>query len=262
MKKAWWWIKFLAIFNIFAFLAVLVVNYLANALPIGGMNTWALSDLYPNLFVPAGLTFSIWGLIYLMLGVFVIYQIVDVYKKQSKNITQKIGIWFLLSCLTNIAWIFAWQYQQVLLSVVIIILFLIVLIILSYKVSIGHKLGKRWEKICVQIPFSLYLGRLSVATIANITTLLVHTWWWMRWMTDIFWTIVVIVVAALLALTALYKNADIIYASVVIWAFLWIILKRIAVDPIYATSIIWVLGICISVISFWIGLRFEKRKKN
>ena len=119
------------------------VNYLANALPIGGMSTGALSDLYPNLFVPVGLTFSIWGLIYLMLGVFVVWQIVDVYKQHSKGIVQKIGIWFLLSCLAHISWIFAWQYQQVLLSVGIMLLFLSILIVLSYKVSIGHKLGKR-----------------------------------------------------------------------------------------------------------------------
>ncbi len=248
--------------NVVGFIAVLIVNYLANALPIGGMDTWALSDLYPNLFVPAGLTFSIWGLIYLMLGVFVVYQIVDVYKKQSKGIVQKIGIWFLLSCLANISWIFAWQYQQVALSLGIMLLFLVVLIVLSYKVSIGHKLGKRWEKICVQVPFSLYLGWLSVATIANVTTLLVHIGWGMRGVSDVIWTTVVIVVAALLALMALYKNADIIYSLVVIWAFLWIIIKRLAVDPVYASSIIWVLGICIAVISLWIGLRFEKWRKN
>lgn len=143
MKKASKWIKALATLNVIGFIAVLVVNYLANALPIGGMDTGALSDLYPNLFVPVGLTFSIWGLIYTMLGVFVVWQIVDVYKKQSKNITQKIGIWFLLSCLANISWIFAWQYQQVLLSVGIMLLFLAILIVLSYKVSIGYKLGKR-----------------------------------------------------------------------------------------------------------------------
>ncbi len=252
----------MAIFNVVGFIAVLIVNYLANALPIGWISTGALSDLYPNLFVPVGLTFSIWGLIYLMLGVFVVYQIVDVYKKQSKCIVQKIGIWFLLSCLTNIAWIFAWQYQQVLLSVGIIILFLAVVIVLSYKVSIGHKLGKRWEKICVQVPFSLYLGWLSVATIANITALLVHIGWTGRGMTDIFWTTTVIVVAALLALLALWRKADIVYSLVIIWAFLGIILKRLAVDPVYASSIIWVLWICISVISLWIGLRFEKWKKN
>jgi hypothetical protein len=148
------------------------------------------------------------------------------------------------------------------LSVVIIILFLAVLIVLSYKVSIGHKLGKRWEKICVQVPFSLYLGWLSVATIANITALLVHIGWNWRGITDIYWTNIVIVVAALLALLALWRKFDIIYSLVIIWAFLGIILKRLAVDPIYASSIIWVLGICIAVISLWIGLRFEKWKKN
>ena len=84
----------------------------------------------------------------------------------------------------------------------------------------------------------------------------------MRGMSDVFWTIAVIIVAALLALIALYKNADIIYSWVVIWAFVGIILKRLAVDPVYASSIIWVLGLCIAVISLWIGLRFEKWKKN
>lgn len=262
MKKASWWIKSLSILNVVGFIAVLIINYLANALPIGGLSTGALSDLYPNLFVLAGLIFAIWGLIYLMLGAFVVWQLVDVYKKQSKGIVQKIGIWFLLSCLVNIAWIFAWQYQQVALSVGIIILFLAVLIVISYKVNIGKKLGKRWEKICVQTPFSLYLGWLSVATIANITALLVHIWWTGRGITDIVWTNIVIVVAAFLALLALWRKADIIYSLVIIWAFLGIILKRLAVDPVYASSIIWVLWICISVISLWIGLRFEKWKKN
>lgn len=84
------WLAVLAIVNVIAFVAVLVVNYLAVNLPIGGMTTGALSDLYPNLFTPAGLTFSIWGLIYLSLAGFVIWQLVDFYKKQSKEITKKI----------------------------------------------------------------------------------------------------------------------------------------------------------------------------
>ena len=80
----------LTIGNVLAFLAVIVVNYLAVTLPIGGMTTGALSDLYPNLFTPAGLTFSIWGLIYLMVFGFVIRQIIDFYKKKSSGITTKI----------------------------------------------------------------------------------------------------------------------------------------------------------------------------
>ncbi|MCF7835078.1 tryptophan-rich sensory protein [Candidatus Gracilibacteria bacterium] len=255
-------IGFLAIANIVGFIAVLVINYLATSLPIGGMTTGELSDLYPNLFTPAGITFSIWGLIYLALTGFVVWQIVDLYKKKSLGITKKIGIWFLFSCVINIGWIFAWHYKLVWLSVIIMILFLIVLIVIANKVLIGKKLGNRGDKLLVQIPFSLYLGWISVATIANISTWLVNTGWNMRGMTDIFWTIVVIIVAALLALISLYKKYNIIFALVVIWAFIGIIIKRIGVDPVYASSIIWTTGVCIAVIFGMIGWRLEKWIKN
>lgn len=257
-----WWLGFLAIANIVWFIAVIVVNYLATSLPIWWMSTWELSDLYPNLFTPAGLTFSIWGLIYLALTWFVVRQIVDLYKKQSVWITKKIWIWFLLSCVMNIGWIFAWHYKLVWLSVVIMILFLIVLIVIGNKVLIWKKLWNRWDKLLVQVPFSLYLWWISVATIANISTRLVNIWRNMRWMSDIFWTIVVIIVAALLALIALYKKYNIIFALVVIWAFIGIIIKRINVDPVYAKSIIWTLGVCIAVIVGMIWWRLEKWIKN
>lgn len=256
------WLSVLWIFNVLAFIAVVAVNYLANALPIWWMSTWALSDLYPNLFVPIGLTFSIWGLIYLLVFGFVIWQLVDLYRKNSLGITKKIGIWFLLSCMANIGWIFAWHYQQVLLSVVVMLLFLIILIVLSYKVSLGKKIGNWTDKLFFQIPFSVYLWRISVATIANITTLLVTLWWNMWWMTDIFWTIVVIAVAALLALMSLWRKYDIAYALVVVRAFVGIILKRLAVDPVYAMPIFWTLGICIAVISGGIWWRLKEWIKN
>lgn len=235
---------------------------MAVNLPIWWMTTGDLSDLYPNLFTPAWLTFSIWGLIYLALTWFVIRQIVDLYKKNSIAITKKIWIWFLLSCLINMWWIFAWHYKVVWLSVVIMILFLLVLIVISNKIQIWKKLWNRWDKLLVQIPFSLYLGWISVATIANMSAWLVNTWWTMRWMSDIFWTLVVIIVAALLALISLYKKYNIIFALVVVRAFVGIIIKRIDVDPIYAKSIIWTLGLCIAVISGMIGWRLEKWIKN
>lgn len=130
------WLGVLAIANVLAFLGVLVVNYLAVSLPLGGMTTGALSDLYPNLFTPAGLTFSIWGIIYLSVFGFVVWQLVDLYKKQSRNITKKIGVWFLLSCAANISWLFAWHYTQLALSVLIMLFFLVVLIVISYKVEL------------------------------------------------------------------------------------------------------------------------------
>lgn len=256
------WLNVLSIGNVLAFIAVVVVNYLAVSLPIGGNTTWALSDLYPNLFVPAGLTFSIWGLIYLLLFAFVIRQLVDFYKKQSKAITKKIGIWFLISCAANIGRIFAWYYTQLLLSVIIMIVFLISLIIIAKKIELGKRWGTLSDKYFVQVPFSVYLWRICVATIANITALLVNIGWNMWGMSDIFWTIIVIIVAAILALRSLYKNYNIPFALVVIRAFIGIILKRISVDPVYASSILWVLAISIVVITGGIGARFEQWRKN
>mgnify|MGYP007030458731 CR=1 FL=1 len=259
-KKSW--LRVLAIANSIGFVAVIIVNYLATSLPIWWMSTGELSDLYPNLFTPTGLTFSIRGLIYMFLLWFVIRQIVDVYKKKGVEITKKIWIWFLLSCITNIWWIFAWHYKLVWLSVLIMIVFLLVLIVINNKVEIWKKIWNQWDKTLVQIPFSLYLGWISVATIANISTYLVHIWWGAWWMSDIFWTILVIIVATLLALLSLYKKNNIIYALVIVWAFVGIIIKRVAVDPIYASSIIWTLGVCIAIVAAWIWSRREKRLKN
>src|SRR6056297_2062418 len=105
-------ITFLKILNLVSLIVVLIVNFLANYLPINGYNTGELSDMYPNLFVPAGITFSIWGLIYLVLAIFVIYQFIFLNKKNDiKNtIIEKIGYLFLLSSLLNIAWILTWHY--------------------------------------------------------------------------------------------------------------------------------------------------------
>lgn len=259
-KKSRLWI--LAIANIVGFIVVLIVNYLAVSIPLGGMTTGQLSDLYPNLFVPAALTFSIRGLIYLLLLGFVIWQALDFSKKQSSGITKKVGIRFLLSCIANVWRMFAWQYQYVILSVLVIIFFLITLIVLAQRVEVGKKIGNLGDKYLVQVPFSIYLGRLSVATIANVTAVLVHFGWSMFGMTDIFRTIAVIIVATILALLSLKKNYNIMFALVVIRAFIGIIIKRVQVDPVYASSIIWTLGVCISVIAAGIGMKFEDWKMN
>ena len=138
------------------------------------MTTGALADLYPNLFTPAGITFSIRGLIYIGLLGFVVRQARDAFTRAPLGITKKVGIRFLLSCAANIGWIFARHHQQVLVSVLIIIAFLITVIMLAQRVQVGQRIGTLWDKRLVQVPFSLYLGRLSVAVIANITAWLVH----------------------------------------------------------------------------------------
>ncbi|HRX63991.1 MAG TPA: hypothetical protein P5060_02705 [Candidatus Absconditabacterales bacterium] len=260
-KKCLFGTKFLLIANIVAFVAVMVINYLATNLPIGGLTTGELSDLYPNLFVPAGLTFSIWGLIYLALLGFVVWQAIDFFKKKSLGITKNIGRLFILSCMANIGWIFARHYQKLFLSVIIMILFLIILIVLNNRVQIGKKIGSFKDKLFLQVPFSLYLGWISVATIANISTYLVNIGRSGRGISPVSWTIVVIIVAMILALLALYRKRDIVFALVVIRAFLGIILKRLGAETVYS-EIVWTAGIAIVIISAGIGYSFENWKKN
>jgi len=255
------WLTVLWIANIVAFLAVLLINYLATSLPIGGMTTWALSDLYPSLFTPAGFTFSIRGLIYLSVLGFVVRQLVDLFKKKSLGITKNVWIRFLLSCATNIGWIYARHHQKVFLSVLIMLAFLAILIVIANKVQIGKKLGTRGDKLFVQVPFSLYLWRISVATVANISIWLLTIERAMRGLTPIFRTILVIIVAALLALIALRKKYNVIFALVVIRAFIGIIMKTLWAEVVYG-QIVWTLGIAIAIISAVIGCRWEKRKNN
>lgn len=92
--------------------------------------------------------------------------------------------------------------------------------------------------------------------------MLVHLGWNMRGISDSTWTIIVIIVATLLALLSLRKTANIVFALVVVRAFVGIIIKRVAVDPVYASSILWTLGICLGIITTGIGLKFEQWKKN
>ncbi len=261
MTKQKSWLKILWISNIIAFIAVVIVNYLATSLPIGWFSTWELSDLYPNLFVPVGMTFSIWGLIYLGILWFVIWQIVDLFKKKGSEITKKMWIRFLLSCVANIGRIFAWHYRLVWLSVLIMLFFLVVLIVISYKIKIWKKLWTLWDKYLVQVPFSIYLWWISVATIANMATWLVNMWRSGRWISDVRRTMIVIAVATILALFSLFKKNNIVYALVVVRAFIGIILKRLGAEVVYS-EIVWLLGACITIISFGIGKVFEKRWKN
>ncbi len=255
------WLTVLGIANVVAFLAVLVINYLATSLPIWGMTTGALSDLYPSLFTPAGFTFSIRGLIYLSVLGFVVRQLVDLFKKKSLGITKNVWIRFLLSCVTNIGWIYARHHQKVFLSVLIMLAFLAVLIVIANKVQIGKKLGTRGDKLLVQVPFSLYLWRISVATVANVSIWLVTVERAMRGLTPIFRTILVIIVAALLALIALRKKYNVIFAWVVVRAFIGIIFKTLWAEVVYE-QVVWTLGIAIAIISAGIGWRLKDWKNN
>jgi hypothetical protein len=252
----------LAILNLLGYLGTVIVNGLANALPINNKTTGELSDMYPNLFVPAGLTFSIWGLIYLLLAIFVIYELVIAIKKnnQDSSFIQKIGFLFFISCLANIGWIFAWHYQIVALSLVLILVMLACLLGIYLQLRIGKSEATNAEKYMVHLPFSIYLGWITIATIANVTALLVDVNWNNFGLGEQFWAILVIIVGIGIALAVLFTRRDIFYTLVVDWALLGILLKRLSTPEIPAQSVIIVTIIGLVLLTAGIIAQLIRRK--
>jgi hypothetical protein len=206
------------------FAGVIAVNALANILPINGYNTGQVSAFYPNAFVPAGFTFSIWGIIYLLLFSYTIgftyYTLKQEQSPKAFAFIERINIYFLLTCVFNMSWILAWHYLQIELSVVIMLLFLITLIQLFLKSTTMANALTTTQKFILQTPFIVYLGWISVATIANFTALLVAYKWIPLSIAPAYWSAAMILIAILLAVLMLKKFQAIAFALVVAWA-LW-----------------------------------------
>ncbi|MFX1340626.1 MAG: hypothetical protein ACFFDK_18595, partial [Promethearchaeota archaeon] len=205
--------KVLQIFNIIAFFIMIVFNTLSGTRIFNNKTVGEISDKYPNLFTPAGITFSIWSVIYLFLLIYVFYQARDVFKAEKKEMPflDQISVFFILSCVFNSIWLIVWLYELILLSLIIMILLLLVLIIIYLRLNIALGDLNTREKIILWTPFSLYLGWITVATIANITVFLVSINWDGFGIAPLIWTVTVIIVALILTLAILYSRKDFIY---------------------------------------------------
>lgn len=220
----------LILVNILAFIAVLYVNYLANALPLNGKNTGELSAQYPNLFTPAGLTFSIWGIIYLWLLVLIGFQVAALVSQSVAArvgpIVDKIGWLFVATCVFNVSWMFAWHWEQLALSVIIMLGFLVTLLRLNETIGTGHSKTNGLEKSISHWPMGIYQGWITVATIANIAALLVGNGWHGGGLSEAFWAILMIVVGAAIAIFILFRQNNLGHGLAVSWALYGIYLKR------------------------------------
>lgn len=252
--------------NIIGVIGTIIVNALAVILPLNGKSTSELSDAIPNLFVPAGITFSIWSIIYLFLIMFMVYQIISLNKKRQLNIDyiEKIGIWFIYASLANILWIFLWHYQYVTYSLLAMLLLFISLLMIYLRLNIGLSKVKLKEKIMVHVTISIYLGWITVATIANLTAVLVKLNVGELFLGEVTWTIIVIIVAMLITLIMLIKRVDIAYSLVIIWSLLGIAIKRLNTDPVYGlqTSIATTAAIAIIIIAIVMIVKTIPKLKN
>lgn len=218
--------------NIIFFAGMIVMNYLANALPLNNKTTGQLSDALPNLFVPAGITFSIWGVIYLLLAGYTVVQFTA-----KDQVVGNIGWLFAISCILNGLWIVTWHYQRLPLSLLVMACLLITLLNINMQIR-DLPFG------IIKASFGIYLGWICIATIANVTGLLVHYNWNGFRISEETWAIIMISIGALLVSITLYRLRNPFIGLSVIWAFIGIFLKRhvdyrsIAVTAIIALIIV------------------------
>lgn len=214
--------KIIKISVLCVYVVMVATNYLAAMLPLGGQDTGQISENYPNLFAPAGYAFSIWGLIYALIGIYVIYQM----RRKDDDLTLKVNRLFIVNALLNSSWLFAWHYNLIWLSVIIMAGLLITLIRIA---DIFRKkdltLKESW---LMRLPFSVYFGWITVATIANITVFLVYLGWNGFYLSDVFWTISVILIGALIGSWRMLRDRFVPYGLTLVWAYSAILAKHLS----------------------------------
>jgi hypothetical protein len=221
------------VINVLAVAATLLVNGLANALPLNGLNTGQISDRFRVYFVPAGYVFGIWGLIYLGLIGFAVYQALPGQRENRR--LRRVGYLFAWSCVANIGWLFLWHYEIFGLTIIAMAALLGLLIAIYLRLDSGRAQATRTEKWLVDIPFSVYLGWISVATIANATDVLDYLGWSGWGISPEVWALIMLAAGLALSAAMSLRRGDIAYQLVIIWAFAGIAVKQSGV-PIVSVA--------------------------
>ncbi|GGH38012.1 tryptophan-rich sensory protein [Paenibacillus segetis] len=232
------------------FLGVIVTNSLAQIIPLGGMNTGEISDMYHTLITPSGYAFTIWLFIYALLAGFIVYQFRRVGTTGTNASYPHLHVWFMLSCLFNIAWILLWQYKYITLSLVAMILLLISLAILyvnTQKIVLLTKI----ERCFIILPFSLYFGWICVATLVNIHVVLFQTGIGDKLnFNETITAIIMLVVGVLAAFLISFHFLDGVPPLVFVWAYIAIAIEQRWHPKVYLTA--GTLSVMLFVYALWI----------
>lgn len=250
-------------FTVIAFLIMATLNALANLLPLNGITTGALSDRYPSMITPSDYTFLIWTIIYLLLFAYTIFQMdLFMHKRMlSSKLSGYIKLYFILSCMCNAGWIVAWHYNYIALSLMLIVVILICLAhINNYTYADELSLS---EKIFIRLPFSIYFGWITVATVLNTTVLLISVRWSRFGISATIWTVVAAIVILIVTSLNTIKNKSFAYATTVIWAYAGILVKHTAKNgfggkfPVVIVAV----SICILILLSEMAYIVVKKKK-
>jgi len=226
--------------NLITVLVALVVNILASTLPLNGQNTGEISDRFQVYFVPAGYVFAIWFIIFIGWIAFAIFQFQPAQKESPR--LRRLGYLFALSNLVNAAWLFSWHYNLFGLSVLIMLTLLTLLIASYLRLDVNRSSVTTAERWTVDIPFGIYLGWITVATVANITDWLYLVEWNGFGIPAPTWAVIMIAVASLVGLAMAVARRDAAYLFVLVWSFVGIAVKQTPAPDV--------------VLAAWIGAGF------
>lgn len=241
--------------NLFAYLLMVGMNYLANAIPLGGVNTGEVAYRYDNLLLPSGYVFSIWGVIYLLLGIFIVWQMSN--KGNRPHIRTRISWFFAASAFFNAFWIIAWHTTDPSVSLKIMFLYFISILLVYLRLRGCCKEDLR-AKFIITIPFSILLAWLSFALIANITAFLVSISWGAFGLPEQSWAIIILILTFLLAQIFLFLRSDIFAALTLCWAWMGILLRRFGESN--SEVLVWLLALMI-IITLISGILIIWKKK-
>lgn len=236
-------------------LATIVINALANALPINGLQTGEISDRFQVFFVPAGYVFSIWGLIYLGLIAYGIYQALPAQRSNPR--LAAIDALVVVGAVANIAWILLWHYEMFPLTIVAMLALLATLIGVYLRLGIRRNQVTTQDRWLVHLPFSIYLGWITVATIANITSLLDYLNWNGWGIAPETWFLIVLAAALAIAGLMARSRGDVAYLLVLVWAFAGIAVKHAGVSLVSAAA--WIATGAVALLIALILLRGGRR---
>jgi hypothetical protein len=231
--------------NVVALAVTIAVNGLANALPLNGQTTAEISNRFPVYFVPAGYVFAIWGLIYVALIAFVVYQARPAQRANAQ--VRRIGYLFALSCLANSLWLFLWHYEYFVLTLVVMVSLLLLLIAIYLRLDIGRRPVSGQERWFVHLPFQIYLGWITVATLANATTVLAYLQWNGGGIAPQVWAIILLVAGLAVASAVAFSRGDVAYVLVLVWAYMGIAVKQ-ADTPLVA-QVAWAAAVLLAFIA-------------
>lgn len=215
--------KWPILLDVLSLAGVFVVNYLAVNLPLNGVTTKQISDSFNIYFVPAGYVFLIWGVIYIQQLVYLVYRVLP--EQRENKLLGEIDGWFILSNIANMLWLVSFHYLHFILSLLFMIVLLASLIIIFRKLNVGRVRTKQSWRWIVEAAFGVYMGWVSVATIANVTQVLDYLQWDAFGIAPETWFIVVTLLIVGISAYASFTRRVFEFNLVLIWALVGIALK-------------------------------------